>query len=158
MKHILWASFFILFACSKPEEGNLRAIDSDNFATVTSPKNEKAVLINLWATWCAPCIEEFPHLVKLQEKYKDQLDIVFISMDFPEEKEAVKAFLKKMNVDWPTYMNSLPEQEFIRLMPDDFYGAIPYTMIKDKHGNTVEQFMGKHSYDDFEQKIQAAIN
>src|SRR6056297_942500 len=50
---------------------------------IESYEGEKAVLVNVWATWCAPCIEEFPEIVKLQRNYPDQLKVIFVSGDFP---------------------------------------------------------------------------
>lgn len=54
--------------------------------------NGKIVIINFWASWCAPCVEEFPSLIKLASDYKDDLVVLAISMD--SQKEEVDRFLK----------------------------------------------------------------
>lgn len=157
LKKILIISLLILSSCEK-EDTKLAELNIDNYEEVLSAKNNKAVLINLWATWCKPCIEEFPHIVKLRNKYKDKIDIVFISLDDDERREGVYEFLDEMKVDWKTYIKTGSDEVLFKFMPDDFSGAIPYTIIKNHKDEIVSQFMGKHDYDFFEDKIIQAIN
>ena len=56
--------------------------------------NNKLYLLNFWATWCPPCIKEIPELVKLKKKYKDSIEVLFISVDSNPEK-VIPKFLKK---------------------------------------------------------------
>ena len=157
LKIILVVSLIVLNSCSKSEDTKLADLDIDNYLEVLKAKNNKAVLINLWATWCKPCIEEFPLIVKLRNKYKDKIDIVFISLDDDERREGVYDFLNKMNVDWKTYIKTGSDEVLFKFMPDDFSGAIPYTIIKNKENKIVSQFMGKHNFEFFEEKIKMAI-
>ena len=61
---------------------------------------DKPCIIDFYADWCAPCREEFPDLVKLASRYDDKIDVVGISVDFPEEIDSkVIPFLKKQNAD-----------------------------------------------------------
>src|SRR5687768_864770 len=48
-------------------------------------ENQKPLLVNFWATWCAPCIEEFPDLVKIDNDYKGKIDFITITLDDVEE-------------------------------------------------------------------------
>ena len=59
----------------------------------------KAVLISFWASWCRPCIEEMPSLVKLKEKYKDNLEILAINVR--EDKATIEKFTNSMNINFP---------------------------------------------------------
>ena len=56
------------------------------------------VLLNFWATWCAPCIKEIPELIELKEKFKKNVEVYFISVDF-NVKKTVPKFLKKNNLE-----------------------------------------------------------
>jgi peroxiredoxin len=62
----------------------------------------KAVLINFWATWCAPCQEEMPWFIDLQRKYQSQgFTVLGIDNDYPEDLPKVPGFAKKMNLNYP---------------------------------------------------------
>ena len=64
--------------------------------TVNFSKNsdKKLYLLNFWATWCPPCIKEIPELIKLEQKYKKEIDVVFISVDSNPSK-VIPKFIKK---------------------------------------------------------------
>ncbi len=127
-------------------------------ALLASHQGEKAVLVNVWATWCVPCVEEFPYLVELRDKYKDQLEIVFISTDFPEDMPRVNDFLKTMGVDWQTYVKEGKDEPFILAIHPDWTGAMPATAVYDKNGNLVTFFEKPADYKTFETHILNAIN
>ena len=59
----------------------------------------KVVLVSFWASWCRPCLEEMPSLVKLKEKYKDNLEI--LAVDVGEEKATIEKFTGPMNINFP---------------------------------------------------------
>jgi thiol-disulfide isomerase/thioredoxin len=112
----------------------------------------KPLLINVWATWCAPCREEFPDLVKIANEYYGQIDVVGISVDFPEEIDSkIIPFLKKQNADFKNYVIKVIEPEdFINLLNENWSGAIPATFIYDGNGEQIKYLIGKQSYEEFE--------
>ncbi len=126
-------------------------------AVLASFQGEKAVLINVWATWCVPCVEEFPHLVELREEFKDQLEVVFISTDFPEDYERVNTFLKDQGVSWQTYLKDGKDEPFILAVHPDWTGAMPATVIYAKNGDLVTFFEKPADYETFKSHILTAI-
>ena len=66
---------------------------NDNEKIISSSEN-KILLLNFWATWCAPCIKEIPELIELKKKFKKSVEVYFISVDF-NVKKTVPKFLKK---------------------------------------------------------------
>jgi thiol-disulfide isomerase/thioredoxin len=121
----------------------------------------KVVLINFWATWCKPCVKEFPELVKLYNNYKDKdFRLVFISADVPEEIESkVVPFLKSQNVDFVSYYNNFDKpEEFINYIDKNWEGAIPSTYIYDKEGNMTSSILGIKNYEFFEKEITKNMN
>lgn len=125
---------------------------------ITSYSGEKAVLINVWATWCAPCIEEFPHIVKLHRAYEDRLQVIFISADFPDARGRALEFLRKRDVDWTTYFKQGRDQAFIEALSGDWSGALPFSKIIDVNGEVVTSWEDKASYSTFEKYVKKAIN
>jgi thiol-disulfide isomerase/thioredoxin len=121
----------------------------------------KVVLINFWATWCKPCVKEFPELVKLYNDYKDKnFRLIFISADVPEEIEnKVTPFLKSQNVEFITYYNNFDKpEELINYIDKNWEGAIPSTYIYDKDGNLTSNILGMKNYEYFEKEITKNMN
>ncbi len=121
----------------------------------------KVMLINFWATWCKPCIKEFPELVKLYNSYKNKgFEIVFISVDVPEDVDSkVVPFLKKQDVDFVSYYNKFEKpDELINYIDKNWEGAIPSTYIYDKEGKLVTHILGSKSYEDFEKEITKSLD
>lgn len=125
---------------------------------IESYRGDKAVLVNIWATWCAPCVEEFPELVKLQRAYPEQLKVIFVSADFPDSRNRALDFLKKQNVDWTTYFKTGKDQPFIESLSTEWSGALPFTKVVSKEGKVVASWEQSAEYEKFEQHVKNAIN
>lgn len=125
---------------------------------IASYQGEKAVLVNVWATWCAPCIEEFPDIVKIQRKYEDQLRVVFVSTDFPDSRDKALAFLKDHNVDWTTYFKTGSDEAFIEAISKEWTGAMPFTKILNKQGEVVARWENSASFSKFNKHVKRALN
>jgi len=96
----------------------------------------KVTLVNFWATWCGPCRAEIPDLVALQQKYRDQLQILGISED-EASPETVKQFAAKFSVNYPVAMVT-PELE--KLFGN--VSALPTTFVIDREGRVVQKHVG----------------
>ena len=96
----------------------------------------RVVVLNFWATWCAPCVEEMPSLVQLQQRFKNKgLTVVGISIDV--DGDAYHKFLKDYKIDFPTVRD--PDQKTSGL-----YGSFkwPETYIIDRDGVVRRKFIG----------------
>lgn len=120
----------------------------------------RALLINVWATWCAPCREEFPELVKLANDYTDKVRVVGISVDEKGDLDSkVIPFLKNQNAAFQNYLLKVVDPEdFINALNKKWGGAIPATFIYDEEGNQKEMIVGKQTYEVFESAIKKVIN
>jgi thiol-disulfide isomerase/thioredoxin len=113
---------------TKIEDFELLSIDGRKIKL--SELKGKAVVINFWATWCAPCISEMPYLLKLYEKYKDKgLEILSISTD--EEKEKVRPFVTQKRLTFPVFNEPNERKRFqVELIPTNIFidkeGTIRY--------------------------------
>ena len=134
---------------------NMNTLDSVKKANMGN-----VVLINFWATWCKPCVEEFPDLIKLNNEYKDKnFKIVFVSLDFGHDLEdKTKTFLKKQGVDFATYYNNFErDEDIINYMDKNWDGGIPGTFIFDKDGKLRKTFVGKRKYEDFKNAVDESL-
>lgn len=127
-------------------------------AKINEFRGEKPVLVNFWATWCAPCIEEFPYILKLNEKYEGQFKLIFVSGDFEEAREDAKAFLKKQGVDFETYFKVGNDNEFITTISNEWTGALPFTIVYNKAGTVSAQWEGKAELETFESELLKVLN
>ena len=95
----------------------------------------KTVVLNFWATWCPPCVDEMPSLVKLQSDLKNRVVVLAVSVD--EDERSYRTFLKKNNVDLLTVRD--PQQK-----SNELYGTFkfPETYIIDRNGVVQRKFIG----------------
>jgi thiol-disulfide isomerase/thioredoxin len=135
-------------------------ISLDELSELIDKRDGKALLINIWATWCVPCREEFPGLIKLSDLYEDELDVVGITIDYPDELESkIYPFLNKFQINFTNYINGGKDAEkFINFLNTDWNGALPASFIYDIDGKQVEFLVGKKSFEEFEQVVLKYFN
>jgi thiol-disulfide isomerase/thioredoxin len=111
----------------------------------------KVVLLNFWATWCGPCRAEIPDLIALQQKYKDQLQIIGLTVD-EDDVPFVKQVVAKTRINYPVAMTS-PE---VRIQ----YGgiaALPTSFLLDAQGRVVQKHEGLRDPALYETEIRALL-
>ena len=149
-------SLSLLFsACSQVD---LIATDSKTIHEhVSSFTGAKAVLLNVWSTWCVPCVEEFPMIVNLGKEIKD-LKVVFVSADFDDHIDEVKLFLNKQNISGVSFMKNEKDQPFINGIHPEWSGSLPFTILFGKNSGTIVNFWeGQEPESKFREAIQRAI-
>lgn len=99
----------------------------------------KVLIVNFWATWCPPCLEEIPQFIKLQEKYgKQGLQFVGIAID---QKDKVEAYAKQTGINYPILNGEADAIELSRKAGNRL-GALPYTLIIGRTGEVVASELG----------------
>jgi peroxiredoxin len=150
LKKVFLSCFAVLvlcIGCTKPDDPGKAAPDfsledlSGNTVSLSTSKGH-VVLLDFWATWCAPCLMSIPELVDLQKKYRDQgLEVIGISLDDPGEisngdlldfKKRLKINYKILRADWRVV--------------EDYFGSestsIPTLFVIDREGRIVEKHIG----------------
>ena len=100
-------------------------------------ENSRPLLVNFWATWCDPCQEEFPELVKIDGEFRPRgLDFVTISLDdLAEIKRDVPRFLAKMKAEMPAFLlKSSDEEAAIAVVAPGWTGGFPLTVLYNADG------------------------
>jgi thiol-disulfide isomerase/thioredoxin len=133
------------------------ATAAELLAAVRQP-GAKAVLVNVWATWCIPCREEMPGLLRLRRDYAARgLRLILISGDFSSEAPQAATFLGELGVDFPTYLKQGSDMEFIDAFDPKWSGALPATFIYDGTGTLQDSIFGPQTYEEFEKRIGALL-
>ena len=124
------------------------------------PKDNRPLLLNFWATWCDPCREEFPDLVKLDADYKDKgLNFIAISLDdITDIKSEVPKFLNQMKATMPVVLLNVNDPEpAIKVVDAAWDGQLPATFLYDRDGKVVFKHFGKIKPDDLRAAIDKEI-
>ena len=150
--------FFTLAITVTAQTPPVVKIDNAALAGLLKP-NGKPLVVNFWATWCDPCREEFPDLVKLDNLYKGKADLITISLDdLAEINGDVPKFLGEMKATMPTYLLHTPDQDAaISMVSKDWAGNLPLTMVYDSSGKVVYQRNGKFRYENLKENIDRAL-
>lgn len=116
-------------------------------------KNQEITIINLWGTFCPPCIEEMPEFQKISEDYKGKVRVIGILVDY--DKESAKEIIKEKNI---TYTNIVAypklEEQIIK-----HFDYVPVTLIVNKDGKVLEEFIpGSSNYMGIKGTIDSILN
>ncbi len=110
MKNFIFIIFLIITNLSYSYENNqlllqnppkkinffdLKTLDGKEIKVADKLNKKKLILINFWATWCPPCIKEIPDLIKLEKRFENEIEVIFVSVDANPTK-VIPPFLKKI--------------------------------------------------------------
>ena len=125
--------------------------DLDGNPVSTAAWKGKVVFINFWATWCPPCRAEIPILIDLENRYKDRLQIVGVSVDDGDPAD-VKQFAKEAGINYPIVMAD-------RAIVKEYGGvpALPTLFVVNPEGNVVQKHEGLFSNELYEAEVRSLL-
>jgi thiol-disulfide isomerase/thioredoxin len=158
----LTAFTFTLLAAPAQSQGTQEAqvVDGKAVKKAIESNKGKVVLVNYWATWCGPCVAEFPDLVKLQNELGPRgLVVLGVSFDEPDEKPAVNTFIAKHKVPFPIYLRgSGSVDKFANAFDRRWSGNLPTTLVYDKTGKRVAGPIQKpQTYEQFKALVEPLL-
>jgi peroxiredoxin len=126
------------------EEVSLETIDSAGIRALAANDSDNLRLINVWATWCGPCVVEFPDFVEMNRMYRLRgFELVSISADGPAKHAKVLSFLKKQQAAHSNYLFESDDQyALIEAVDENWQGALPYTMLVEPGGRVIYSEQG----------------
>jgi thiol-disulfide isomerase/thioredoxin len=113
------------------EPVTLTTVNTSALKELAKNATDKPRLINAWATWCGPCVTEFPDLVKIHRMYRGRgLEVVTVSADFPASKESALKFLKGQQASTKNViLDSDDSYALVDALDKAWPGALPYTIL-----------------------------
>lgn len=127
-----------------------RLVDLDGRQQPLEQWRGKVLVVNFWATWCAPCREEIPAFIRLQDKYRSRgLQFVGIAID---RREKVQEFAREFGMNYPVLLGGIDTVEISR-QAGNRIGVLPFTLVLDRSGQIVGRELGEAK----EAKLDALI-
>ena len=156
MKYFLIIVVLFSFSC-KSEKNETVPLEIHDFAGVEpylKLEGSKTYVVNFWATWCAPCVKELPHFEALQENYKEDVEVILVSLDFPHQYETkLKPFIQKHQLQSKIVVLDDPDMNaWIPKVNPQWDGAIPVTLI---YNTSKRLFYNRtFTYDELESELK----
>ena len=118
--------------------------DAQALSKLRQNDSGKLRLVNFWATWCGPCITEFPDLVKINRSFRHRaFELVTVAANFPDEKKAVLAFLQKNQASNHNLLFADTDKyKLMAAFDPEWNGALPYTLLLGPKGEVLYQMQG----------------
>lgn len=145
MKHVfLLLASLILYSCngiSKSssvdnvnENDQIEVYNFEELEKILVSDDDRIYVVNFWATWCKPCIEELPYFEALQSKHSDKVKVLLVSLDFANKLDSqLRPFVKNKNIRSQVILLDDPyENVWIPKIDSSWTGAIPATLIFNK--------------------------
>jgi thiol-disulfide isomerase/thioredoxin len=132
----------------------VKAYDFDKLEYFLTQQNDTTYVVNFWATWCVPCVEELPHFEELNEKYKkDKVKVILVSLDmFKMVESKLLPFIKEKQLKSDVvYLRDPDQNTWLPKVDSTWSGALPATLIynKDKRKFYEQSF----TYDELEKEV-----
>lgn len=127
------------------EPVDVEMIDESGIKDLLKNSSDKLRLINVWATWCGPCVTEFPDFITINRMYRGRdFEFISISADDPDNKEKVLKFLKNRQASNKNYLFSIDDKyKLIEAVDPKWQGALPYTILVEPGGKIVYGKQGR---------------
>ncbi|AWH85435.1 hypothetical protein HYN59_10040 [Flavobacterium album] len=133
---------------------SVKAYDFDRLEYFLNKKNDTTYVVNFWATWCVPCVEELPHFEQLNEKYKkDKIKVLLVSLDMPKMAESkLLPFIKEKQLKSDVVLLRDPDQNtWLPKVDSTWSGAIPATIIYNKDSRKF--YERSFTYEELEKEV-----
>lgn len=141
------ATWGVLLSTTRKSDAaaQLMPLDESGFRQMVASHHGKILLVDFWATWCAPCREELPKLALLHsEKQRKGFDFVTISCDEPEQEAAAAQFVATQRAPAPYYVRHVKnDDDFINAIDTKWSGALPALFVFDRNGRQIRSFVGE---------------
>ncbi len=141
------------------EEVTIDMIDEQGLKELVQNKSDKTRLINVWATWCGPCVKELPDFVNINRMYRNRdFEFITISADKPDKKDKAQAALKKLQASGKNYIfSSENKYKLIEAIDPEWQGALPYTVLVEPGGKILYRKQGSVEPLELKRKIVEKI-
>ncbi len=146
------------FCVRAEDKVEIKVVKFDGLEKAISAAKGKVVVIDFWATFCAPCKKEFPNLVQLHQKYgPKKIVCISVTVDDAEDKDKALRFLNQQKATFQNFLLDEPAEEYQKRYK---FGAVPCVKVYDAEGKLVQNFTGdvkEFSYADVREVLKPLL-
>ncbi|WP_378186978.1 TlpA disulfide reductase family protein [Aquimarina sp. W85] len=142
----------------KAQGYNIGVYDFESFKTILTKKDDKIRIVNFWATWCKPCIEEMPYFELINSAYADKnVEVILVSLDLPSQIESkLIPYLERQKIKSKVLILDDPDaNSWIPKVSTNWSGAIPATYIY--RGDKNQFYEKSFSYNELEKALKSFL-
>jgi thiol-disulfide isomerase/thioredoxin len=142
------------------EPVKLEAAPPDLLREIRANKTDKLRLVNVWATWCGPCVAEFDELVETNLRFRHRdFEMITIAAQFPDEKDKVQKFLEKHHASSRNYyFADTDKYKMFEALDPEWKGGLPHTLLIAPGGEVVYRATEELDFLELRRKIVPALN
>lgn len=155
---IFFMSLIALISCTVNDQQKVPQMDFASMESLLQKDNDTVYVINFWATWCKPCIDELPEFEKINREYHDKnVSVILVSLDFPSNyHKLLLPYIEEHNIQSKViHLTEVNANNWIDKVDPKWSGSIPATLIY--NGNSREFFEGKLNYNELKQRIELKL-
>lgn len=139
--------------------GKVELATAGEFSAALAAQQGKVIVLNLWATWCTPCLKEIPDLMQLEREFAAKgMKLVAVGMDDPTELARVDSFRQKFFPDFVSYLRNEPDMDTLVSKVDPAWNELlPTTYLIGRDGKVVKRIQGKKSLEEFRAEVTVLL-
>lgn len=136
----------------------IRTVTATQIRALVDDRKGKVVVVNFWASWCPPCMREFPAIIKVYEQYHDKgLEMFAVSLNAPEDMADIEEFVRTTKPPFPIYLADAQDEAFAQGVLEDWSGEMPMTLVFNTTGQRVLAHRSELTYEELSSKVEALL-
>ena len=146
--------FLCMIVVSQLKAQEVQIINFDGLKNLLSPQDDVTYVVNFWATWCRPCIEELPEFEKVNREYdSEKLKVILVAVE--DDLEKVRNFIAKKGIQSEVKLLEEPNaNKWIPVVDKDWEGEIPVTLVLNHQKNKRSFHLGKLTEEELKKMIE----
>jgi thiol-disulfide isomerase/thioredoxin len=119
---------------------------------------KRVTVVNLWATWCAPCEKEMPQLIEFAKKNAPRgVRLILVTADEPEDRKKAADFLTKLGADFPIYFLAESPDKFMSPFIKNWSSVVPTTVLFNRRGEKSFSWVSEIKFKDLQDRVDSLL-